>query len=423
MGKRIEQIRKSVVIKNGIWLYLLQFFNTILPLLTLPYVTRIIGAEYYGVFSASFNIIAYLQVIVEYGFGMSATREVAVCKDDKKKVNNLFNAVIMARLFLLCISFTILIIISFLNKDSVKMACTIILFSCLVGYCIQQNWLYQGMQEMKYISLINIVARTVSTLLIFTFVKSREDIYIYCFLYAVSPILSGILGLIIACKRYKLFFIRPAFKDIISNLRKGWYVFTTQFSAKILNVVGITFLDIFTTNYEVGIFSAISKLPHMIVLLWSPISQVLYPLSSKKLSDSFDDGLLFVGKCRKVFLWIFGIGVSLAICLSRFLVYIAFGNEYVPYYYIAVPQFVFVLVAINNNFWGCQIMLGGGYDKKYSRCFQISVIATVLINLVLIYLWGINGASFCNLISESFLSVLLYFSLRKIKHERSFRML
>ena len=71
-------LQKSSV-KNGVWMYLLQAFNTVIPLFTLPYITRILGEDRFGVFSIALNLISYLQVAVEYGFGMSATRKVALC--------------------------------------------------------------------------------------------------------------------------------------------------------------------------------------------------------------------------------------------------------------------------------------------------------------------------------------------------------
>lgn len=78
----IKGALKKKVVKNGDWMYLLLIFNTVVPLLTLPYITRIICAKQYGVFSIAINIIGYYQVFVEYGFGMSVTRKGAL-SDDK----------------------------------------------------------------------------------------------------------------------------------------------------------------------------------------------------------------------------------------------------------------------------------------------------------------------------------------------------
>lgn len=415
---KIKEIASNDIFQNGVWLYLLQFFNTIIPLFTLPYITRVLGAEYYGLFSAALNFITYFQVVVEYGFGLSATREVVKIKEDKNAVNRLFCTVIYSRLILLFLCAVALGIICLISQDYDKVLCLLVLSYCLLGYCFQQNWLFQGMLEMKYISIINIIARTTSTVLIFIFVHNRSDIFLYCFLYAISPLISGLLGYAIARRRYALTLITLSIKEIGYGLKSGWYVFTTQFSAKVLNIIGITFLGWFTSNFDVGIYSAINKISNLIVLLWMPISQILYPVSSKRLSESFADGIQFVNRMRKGFLTLFGTGILVASVFSKNLVRIAFGREYASFYYLLIPQLFFVIIAINNNFWGSQILLGGGHDKEYSRCFHKSVVVTIMINFVFIRLWGVNGAAFCSLVSEAFLSILLYASIRKLKHEK-----
>ena len=97
--KKVRDIVHKTSFKNGVWMYLLQFFNAIVPMLTIPYITRILGAAQYGVFSMALNIVTYLQVVVEYGFGMSATRKVALF--ERENIDRLFTAVLFSRIFLL----------------------------------------------------------------------------------------------------------------------------------------------------------------------------------------------------------------------------------------------------------------------------------------------------------------------------------
>lgn len=96
--KWFSNIAKKKYVKNGIWLYGLQFFNTVLPLVTLPYITRVLGTANYGTFSVVLNFVSYLQVAVEYGFALSATREVALISvdksDSKDKLSIIFSRVI-----------------------------------------------------------------------------------------------------------------------------------------------------------------------------------------------------------------------------------------------------------------------------------------------------------------------------------------
>ncbi len=282
-------LRKSYV-KNGIWLYFLQAFNTIIPLITLPYITRILGTAGWGTFSVSFNIISYLQVVVEYGFGMSATREVTLSSQKPEAINRIYTGVFFARLILLFACFVPGAVYLLLNAQDTELCrCFCVLFASLIGYIIQLNWLYQGKQEMKFISITNISARLISVILIFTMVKSPDDLILYALLYASVPILSGIIGQIIARIRYRVKMIRFSFRDIRQELYNGWFVFTTQLSSKVFGAIGVTFLGIVASKQEVGIYSAIQKIATVFILAWSPISQVLYPMVSKRITADFAD--------------------------------------------------------------------------------------------------------------------------------------
>ena len=109
MVEKIKKLLSSRVLKNGIWLTILQLVNTVIPVITIPYVTRILGTNEYGIFSIALNWILYLQVLVEYGFGLSGSRKVALLKENShKELNGLFNNIISARIILLIFSFDIL---------------------------------------------------------------------------------------------------------------------------------------------------------------------------------------------------------------------------------------------------------------------------------------------------------------------------
>lgn len=101
----IKKILKRKSVKNGAWLYLLQIFNTVVPLLTLPYITRILGAKQYGIFSIAINVIGYYQVVVEYGFAMSATRKVALSDKNSDSLSKTFSTVFFSRCILLMVCF------------------------------------------------------------------------------------------------------------------------------------------------------------------------------------------------------------------------------------------------------------------------------------------------------------------------------
>ncbi|MCI9532383.1 MAG: flippase [Lachnospiraceae bacterium] len=413
----IRGLWKKKAVQNGMWLYFLQICNTVIPLITLPYITRILGASKYGMFSIAINLVGYLQAIVEYGFGMSATRKIALLgNDEANKLNKIFSGVLYSRIILFIFSFIISILYIKISKlPSETHICIIILELTLIGISLQLNWLFQGKQEMKFISISSIIARSISVCGIFIFVKQPSDIFLYCLLYAFSPILVSVLGLIFACQRYQIRLVKLKLEEIIDELKSGWYVFTTQLSSKIFGAIGITFLGVFSTDADVGIYSAVQKIPYILLMVWAPVSQVLYPISSKKMSDSYLQGKKFIYKMRKYVFIVFGVIACLIALFAKIVIAFLFGKEYGVQYTIIYPLLIWVLLGINNNFWGIQLMLGSGHDKEYSRCFQLGVLCTVLFNFILIYAFKSWGAAIAPAFSEGVLAVALFKNMKKIE--------
>lgn len=415
--EKIKSMLEKTVVKNGIWMYLYYFFNSVFSLLIVPYITRVLGAAEFGVFSIAVNIINYLQVLVEYGFTMSASRKVALGKEDDSR---LFSVVIQSRMLLLAVSILISGIYILINIANQELClCVLVLLMTLCGYSLQTDWFFQGKQDMKFITILCIVSRSVTMVLIFLLVKGPADILVYCLLFSLTPLLSGILGVLIARKKYQIRFRKVSFAEIWKELQDGWYVFTTQLSSKVFGAIGVTFLGIFAAESEVGIFSAILKIPNTLILCWVPISQVIYPVSSKKFNEAWTVGRSFVTRLRNTILPLFVI-LSAAVCLfSRQVVSVLFGAEYSVKAYWVIPLLLWMNLSIFNAFTGVQTLLASGNDKKYSKCFQVGVAFTVMANFLLIYFFKGDGAAFAPPISEFFLSILLLREIRKCDRELS----
>ena len=159
MNKKITSLLKSKVLVNSAWLIVLQVFNTVVPLLTLPYITRVLGTSNYGVFSLALNWITYFQVIVEYGFGFTGARKVSIYGDDG--LQELYSRIITARIMLLGGTYLVMNGLSIiLRVDKAQYISMNILFLIVLGVAFQLTWLFQGKQDMKLIAIVNAVSRT-----------------------------------------------------------------------------------------------------------------------------------------------------------------------------------------------------------------------------------------------------------------------
>ena len=250
----------SKVVKNGAWIIVLQIFNMVAPLITLPYITRILSSSDYGEFSISLNWIGYLQVLVEYGFTLTGAQKIAVCEDNPIKRSVVRNNILFAQLFLLLPCFMILLaLFAFAPIENVQIFCMSILFLCVISVAFQQNWFFQGISEMQNITLINVVSRSVSVALIFLLVKEPNDLYLYCLLYSSTFVIASISGCLIVWKKYKLFFTKPRLKNVFFEIKDGWSLFISSFMTKIFSNVGVTILGFIALKEEVGAYAAIYK--------------------------------------------------------------------------------------------------------------------------------------------------------------------
>lgn len=411
---KIKTLLRSKVTQNGIWLLLLQIFNTIVPLITLPYVTRILSKAGYGQFSAALNWISYFQVIVEFGFGLSGARRIATRKSDDE-MNNVHSTIIISRTFLMIICFALFGgVIYITNVNYAQFVCMLILFIMVIATVFQQTYFFQGIGEMQNITIINMLSRLISVTLIFVLVKEPSDLYLYCFLYASNYVIASLFGCIIKRKKYAVKFKICKPKKIVEAMHEGWYLFVSSAMSKIFGSIGITILTFVAPYSEVGVYSAINKVPYVLTILFSAISQALYPYNCKAFGISYRDG---VNKVKKVGIPIFLLFVLAGfaiILLKNIIVRIAFGSDYSEGSILLIPFVIWVLFSILNNFLGVQTLVASGHQKEYSRSFTISVIIMLSLMVVLGEFWGALGIAVASMMSEIILTCILLVCHKKI---------
>ncbi|MFW3587256.1 flippase [Vagococcus fluvialis] len=416
MYKKIIAFAKSKTVINGSWLYLLQIFNTIVPLLTLPYITRVLGSSEYGIFSFSLNLISYLQVMVEYGFNLSGARKIAGT-EDKNEINKIYNSIMSSKLLLCGISvFLMFLIIVFGSFEKKQLSIMIILFTMVIGASIQQIWLFQGLQKMKYITIVNVITRTISVIMIFLIVNEPNDIYIYSFLFAATTLGNGVFNYLIVKYKLKISFNFVSFKEIKLELVDGWYVFTTDAMSKIFSSFGLTVLGITASNSDVGIYAAIQKIPVMLSMMFAPLSQAIFPVVTKMYKNSFDEGNIFVKKVARIIIPVIGIVVSLICIFSEQIIFLVYGETYSEMHIILIPLILWMFLGIINNFLGIQTLVASGNQKAYSIAFRVGVLSLVVINLLLGFAFGVYGIASAAFFAELILTFSLLFQIKKLKN-------
>lgn len=415
----LSKVLKSRIFKNSIWLLLLQGFNTIVPLITIPYITRVFGAAVFGEYILALNWIGYMQVIVEYGFGMTGSRNIAI-DHSHENVSMQFSTIIYSRLVLLAIASIVLFILSVTTSMTHSFKISLfLLFLMVVAIVFQQNWLFQGLQQMKFITIINVICRTISVVLIFIFVKDQGDLYLYCILYSSTFVVASIIGVFVAKKEFNARFVKQSPRQVVVFLKDGWYLFLSKGMTQLFGGFGITVLGIIANGATVGAYGAIQKIPQVLSLCFSPIAQAMFPSSCQAFNKSDSIGFTGVKKMAIPTLAFFSIIVIFIILFRYQIVGIAFGLEYAKYSNIIIPLSCWILISILNNFLGIQCLVASGHQREYSKDFAFSIMGLVLLNVVLGYFFQAIGVAFAALCSEITLTCLLVRDVNKIKTEES----
>jgi PST family polysaccharide transporter len=407
---------KRVVVGNFFSLSFLQVSDYILPIITLPYLVRVLGPEKFGLVAFAQAFVQYFGILTDYGFNLSATKEIAINRENKEKVSEIFNSVLLIKLCFLAVSLLILTgFVFFVPKFRSDWIIYLFAFGTVMGGALLPIWFFQGMEKMKYITFLNISAKLIFTISIFVFIKDAKD-YIYVpLLNSLGFLTAGISGLWIVRKNFKVRFSRQNFKSIKYQLKEGWHIFISGVSVSLYTTSNIFILGLFTNNTIVGYYSAGERLIRAVQKLLAPLSSAVYPYVSKLAGESRENALRFI---RKLII-VIGSGsfiVSLAIFLSApFIVNTILGRQYQESIIVLRILAFLPFLASLTTLFGTQTMLPFNLKSALSKIFISAGILNVTLALILTPIYKHIGMSIAVLFTEIFVMAVMFFYL---KHKR-----
>jgi PST family polysaccharide transporter len=414
--KNVNTKEKKTLLENFVALSALQGANYILPLITLPYLVRVLGPEKFGLVAFAQAFVGYFQIITDYGFNLSATREISINRENKEKVSEIFSSVMVIKSFLFLLSLIIMsVVIFFFKKFRQDPSIYYITFGMVLGQTIFPAWFFQGMEKMKYITFLNILAKLIFTVAIFVFVRESSDYLYVPLLNSLGFIIAGILALWILVKDFGVRFYIPKIVSVNHQLKEGWYIFISTVAISFYTISNTFILGLFTNNTIVGYYSAAEKLVRALQGLWGSVSQTLYPYFSKLFNQDQK-------KAKETLLRVLGLSSVItflisffACCLAPFFIPLVLGREYLSSVYV-FQILVFVIFAVGiNNILGIQGLVSFGYGKQFSLVVIIAAIINLILNIVLISKFGILGPAISTISTEFFICIIEYFILKRLR--------
>jgi len=409
---------KKRLIENFIALSILQGANYIFPLITLPYLVRVLGPEKYGLIAFAQAFIQYFNILTDYGFNLSATREVSIHRDNKEKVSEIFSSVMIIKFALLILSFIIMTIIVFsfekFRKDWLIYYLT---FGMVVGQVLFPVWFFQGMEKMKYITILNSIVKLFSTMFIFVFIHSNSD-YIYVpVLNSLGSCITGILALWIIFNKFNILFRIPKLLTIKYYLKLGWYVFISTVAISSYTISNTFILGLFTNNIIVGYYSAYEKIIRAFSNIFSPLFQSIYPyfirikLISRKKAKIFLNKLFIITAILTLLIYL------LILLFSKKIIILMLGKAFLQYIH-AFQLFSILIIVIPIAYIVFNIvLLSFKLDKIFLKIYIIGGLINIILLLFLVYILqlALYGAVISTIFTEISITIYAILLLRKYK--------
>lgn len=392
LRNKLKSKQAKILMENFFSLSALQLVGMLLPLITLPYVLRVLGFEKYGLIALAASLVVYFRSIVDYSFLITATRDVAVFRNSQKKLNLIYSKVITVKTIFLLLSLLIITIIVFAYPPFYKEK--LVFFSTslsLVGYMLFPEWFFQGIEKLKYVTIINISVKIAFALSIFIFIKEENDYIIYPLMTSLGMLFSGIAGQFILIKKYKIKYKYIPIKHIKITISKNTPIFINQFIPQLYNNTGSFILGLVAGNNLLGIYTAIIKIINMAVTLLKMVSRVFFPfLNKKKEAFHFYKKLMFSTS-------VLGI---VAIILSNQLIFWYLDLEYSNAFWVLFLLALSILGYAVYDIFGLNYFIVRNQDKLVMKNTILMSLISFCVTIPLIYYFDILGAATSLLISR-----------------------
>ena len=395
--------------------YILNLINTgtqmLFPLITFPYVCRVIEADGIGQINFFQSIISYISLFTCLGIPMYAIREIARDRSDVVQMNRTAMEILLLHSMLTLVGYAIVDILC-LTVPQIQVNIPLFLILCLTIFftAIGCEWFYQGIEDFKYITIRGLIIKTVSVVLLFIFVKSKTDLLYYgC--YTVFGVLGGNIFNFFRLRKYihreNIIFSELHIKRHVKPVLK---VFSFAVVTSIYLQLNTVLLGFLKNALAVGYFAAATKVMQMLLMMSSCLGSVMMPRASHLIAENKEDE--FNRLIQKSYDFTLAIALPMTIglifcapSLITALCGVKFEHSILPSQIIAP---IILMVAISNVF-GIQVLFPKGKINIVTLCCGIGAVADLILNLCLIPFFSYIGTSIAYLGAEVATTVSMYF--------------
>ncbi|MBB5226588.1 flippase [Treponema ruminis] len=384
------------------------------PLITYPYVLRILMPENIGKVNFANSFISYFSLIAGLGIGTYAIRECAKVRDNKEMLDNISSQIFSMNLLTTFIAYILLFLSLFFFRKLDNYRVLIIVYgSSIIFTTLGADWINTAMEDFFYIAIRTILFQILHVILIFVFVRTSNDYYKYAVISIMSASGANIANIFYRRKYCKMKLI---FKiEWKKHLAPIIYLFVMILSQTIFNTADVTMLGLMKDDYAVGIYSTAVKINNLISQLIASVLFVLLP----KLSNIFanEDYERINSVLRKILGYILLLGIPCyagATVLSDEIILLIGGSQYIESpLVLKILLIAFLFSLVGGSFLGNIVLLPSGNEKKFMFICCITAAFNVITNYFFIPFFGVYAAAMTTAVSSLLILILLIITVDK----------
>lgn len=388
----------KVLVNNFFYVSLLQVFLLIAPLITYPYLVKILGMELYGVIITAQILASYASIFINFGSNEVCAKHISVNREDKDKLSEIVSSVLIIRAVIWLSAFFVYLMVVFgIPKYREHALLFILMYGITTNELLFPQYFFQGIEKMKYSTLINILIKLVFILLVFVVVQKPDDYLYVPILYSVGYIIGGVVAIWIVFKKERIIFCLPSISQALFYIKDSSALFFTDLVCTIKDKFNYLLLGSFCGMANVVVYDLGMKIYGLASKPASIVSVVFFPHSAKTRS---------ITQFKKVLWMIVVIDMLIILLVNIFLPFIVdfFIDEQIDLMplrlFSIAPLFSTVGAYIVQN-----LCIAYGYNKYVLYSILVTTSVYIVI-LVIFYFTHFLG----NLYAFVLLAVISYFA-------------
>lgn len=398
--RRKQDFRYKSLSVNAVLNGVRSILKMIFPLITFPYVSRILGVDNIGKYNFSVSVVKYFNMIAALGIVTYAVREGAAYREEPKKLEQFSNEIFSINVCSTFFSYFLLGIILVFAADLHSSAIMICILSIQIVYnTIGIEWIYTINEDFFYITMRSIAVQVVSIFLMFLFVKSEKDLYIYTIITVAASVGGNIFNWIYARKYCKIRLVKKM--NIKKHLKPILVIFATTITVSIYSTSDVTILGLLCNDYAVGLYSVSVKIYDIVKSALASVIIVSVPRLASYLGEKEKNNFeKTAGKIYKILISFAVPAVVGLILLSKDIIYLLSGNDYLEATASMIILSFAILFNVSGWFWGQCVLIPMKKEKVILAAAIITTIINVGLNFILIPFGKQDAAAVTTVIAE-----------------------